>query len=67
MTATFYFRDKEARNKAYELLTRHNFYFPYGKDISLKDIDDPEYMLELLQHEGFDTSLIFVEKREKTK
>lgn len=61
--ATFYFRDKEARAKAYNILAGHNFYFPYGpNNNSLKDIDNPDYMLELLATEGFNTAEIIVEK-----
>lgn len=62
--AKFYFRSKEDRDKAYNLLTRHNFFFPYGPGISMEDIDNPDYMLELLDNEGFDTSKIMVEKYE---
>lgn len=60
--AAFYFSDKKAREKAYELLSQHNFYFPYGSNLSMKEIDDPDYMLELLESEGFDISQIRVER-----
>lgn len=61
---TFYFETHEDRKKARELLSHHNFYFPDGPDFSLTDIDDPDYMLELLDSEGFNTSKIMVEKHE---
>lgn len=64
--ATFYFKTKEERNRAREILSHHNFYFPDGPEIpgesyTLTDIDDPDYMLELLDSEGFDTTSIMVE------
>jgi rubrerythrin len=59
---TFYFETTAERDKAREFLGRHNFYFPDGPEISLKDIDNPDYMLELLAYEGFDTSKIQVER-----
>ena len=61
-TATFYFRTREDREKAYNILADHHFYFPYGPNLSMKEIDDPEYMLELLETAGFDTTTILVEK-----
>jgi len=61
-TATFYFESREDRKRAAEILAKHNFYFPYGPDISLTEIDEPDYMLELLASEGFDTSKILVER-----
>jgi len=60
--ATFYFETKEERERARELLARHKFYFPYGPDFSLTAIDDPDYMLEILASEGFDTSRVLVER-----
>jgi hypothetical protein len=60
--ATFYFETKEERERARELLARHKFYFPYGPDFSLTAIDNPDYMLEILASEGFDTSKIMVER-----
>jgi len=62
----FYFRDKEARHKAYNILAGHNFYFPYGPSVSLTDIDEPDYMLELLEAGGFNTAEILVEKPKET-
>jgi hypothetical protein len=59
---TFYFETRGDRDRAYELLTRHDFHFPYGPDFSLTDIDNPDYMLELLASEGFETSKILVER-----
>ena len=59
---TFYFETTAERDKAREFLGRHNFYFPDGPEISLTDIEDPDYMLELLAYEGFDTSKIQVER-----
>ena len=59
---TFYFETTAERDKAREFLARHNFYFPDGPGISLTDIEDPDYMLELLAYEGFDTSKIMVER-----
>jgi hypothetical protein len=59
---TFYFETSEDRQRAYELLVKHKFYFPYGPDLSLTGIINPDYMLELLASEGFDTSRILVER-----
>ena len=59
---TFYFETTAERDKAREFLGRHNFYFPDGPEISLKDIENADYMLELLAYEGFDTSKIQVER-----
>jgi len=59
---TFYFETIAERDKAREFLGRHNFRFPDGPEISLKDIDNADYMLELLAYEGFDTSKIMVER-----
>jgi len=61
--ATFYFETKGDCDRARDLLHRFtNFYFPYGPDFSLTVIDDPDYMLELLAGEGFDTSKILVKR-----
>jgi hypothetical protein len=59
---TFYFETALDRDRARDLLAKHNFYFPDGPDFSLTDIDNPDYMLELLAYEGFDTSRITVER-----
>lgn len=58
---TFYFQTTQERERARELLSHHNFYFPDGPEISLTNIDDPDYMLELLDSEGFITANIMVE------
>lgn len=65
-SAIFYFETKEDREKAYNILASHNFYFPYGPEISLTDIDEPDYMLELLESAGFDTSKILVKRSESS-
>ena len=59
---TFYFETREDRQRAYELLARHDFHFPYGPDFSLTGIDNPDHMLEILASEGFDTARILVER-----
>ena len=59
---TFYFETREDRQRAYELLARHDFHFPYGPDFSLTGIDNPDHMLEILASEGFETSRVLVER-----
>lgn len=63
----FYFETKEDRNKAYEILRNHNFYFPFGESTSITDVDNADYMLELLSSDGFDISKILVKKQRKTQ
>jgi len=58
MSGKMYFRDRECRREAYETLGGYNFFFPYGEDCSLGEIDDLEYMIELLEYSGFDMSKV---------
>jgi len=60
--ATFYFETKKSRREAYEILARRNLNFAYGDDLSLVNVDNPDYMLGLLAHEGFDTSKVLVKR-----
>jgi len=63
-TVNFYFRTRDVRAKAYDILAAHNFYYPYGKDNSLTQIDQDQtsYMMELLEHGGIDTAQVFTSK-----
>ena len=60
---TFYFETETERDRAQQLLLqRHNISLTKGSNNSLTDIGDPDYILELLASEGFDTSKVLVER-----
>lgn len=62
---TFFFEAIYQRDEAKRILAKHGFHFDESSEPefpSLVDIDDPDYMLEILATEGFDTSKILVER-----
>jgi hypothetical protein len=60
--SNLYFEGEESRAQARYILQKHGIYPEDGPDFSFIDVEDADYVLELLSAAGFDTSKILVER-----
>jgi hypothetical protein len=60
--SNLYFEGEESRAQARYILQKHRIYPEDGPDFSFIDVEDADYVLELLSAAGFDTSKILVER-----